>query len=96
MFVCVCVGGSVSDIWEEEKEMRAKLITVWATFSDARYRSLSHTHTQTHTQTHLFQVLSLSHMVFFALAQSAEIKVLRQPLLCLHVKWIWCQGANMR
>lgn len=55
---------------------------------------VSPTHTQ-RAQTHLFQVFSLSHMVLFALAQSAEIKVLTQPLLCLHLKWIWCQRGNI-
>lgn len=73
--VCLWVAGSVSDIWWKEKKTRAKLITVWATFSDTHY--LSPTRRNTHTVAAFSSPPPLSHVASFGLAQSAEIKVLR-------------------
>lgn len=45
------MGASGSDIWEEEeKKTRAKLISVWATFSGALSFPLRHIKNETQTQ----------------------------------------------
>lgn len=69
VFVCLCVLG-VSDIWEEEKKTRAKLITVWATFSDTCYSLDTHGGWR-HTQMQLFQVLE-SRSFFYIVSVSTD------------------------